>query len=198
MLEHAVQLNNLIRASATDLTDVGYKELEKPENLTPLKNSNVFFTSSVLGMQAVSHVIEDQALTIGGSHKIYSGFQKFSRVKHQQERYQQILKNQNPIYLFGVPDAELWQDPFLKPVPLPYSNDFSKPNLNQNWFVILHNPKFVSMALVSRELPNPNRPANAADKLVYRRFEGFWTYDLNIIGQVVGILDDYLKTYHFI
>jgi DICT domain-containing protein len=195
MLDHATALNNLIRVSATDLTDVGFKELEKPENLTTVKNSNVFFTSSVLGMQAVSHVIEDQALTIGGSHKLYSGFQKFSRAQQQQERYQMILKNQNPIYLFGVPDTELWYDPYLKPVPLPASNDLSKPDLSQNWFVILHNPKFVSMALVSRELPSPNRPANAADKLVYRRFEGFWTYDLGIIGQVVAILDDYLESH---
>ncbi len=195
MVDHATQLNDLIIASATNLTDVGYKELEKPENLTVVKNSNVFFTSSVLGMQAVSHVIEDQALTIGGSHKFYSGFQKFSRAKLQQERYQQLLKNQNPIYLFGVPDAELWHDPYLKQVPLTPTDDPTKPDLSQNWFVILHNPMFVSMALVSREFPNPNRPANAADKLVYRRFEGFWTYDLEIIGQVVAILDDYLESH---
>ena len=138
-------------------------------------------------MNAISHVIEDQAVTMGQAVRFYASFQKFSRVQPQQARYRQLLAAHIPVYLFGIADAPLWADPYLKPVTLASPTQPDQPSLTHNWFVVLNNPQFVSMALVSRELPNTTKPLHAPDKLLYRNFEGFWTYDKAVIGQVVEI-----------
>jgi DICT domain-containing protein len=68
-----------------------------------------------------------------------------------------------------------------------------KPDLSQNWFVILDSPELVSMALVARELPANSRPRSAPNSLLYRNFEGFWTYNREIISQTVAVLEDYIR-----
>lgn len=184
----ALKLDALIGAASQNL-----RNQSQAAATPPLQN--VFFTTTVLGMSAISHVIEDQALTTGQGTSFYTCFQKFSRAKPQLGRYQQILAAKVPVYLFGVPDAPLWEDPYLNPIALAEPINPAEPTLVHNWFVILHNPQFVSMALLTRELPSVSRPLNAPDKLVYRNFEGFWTYDKDVINQVVTVLDDFINGY---
>lgn len=191
-MDAAERLDKIIEVAGKGFTQVGYGNFENQDELTKIQKANVFFTTSVLGMKAISHVIEDQAISLGKPFRFYSAFQKLSRIRGQEDRYRKILATNNPVYAFGVPDTKLWSDPNLIEVALnPASND--RPSLARNWFVVLHNPQFVSMALVSRELPNPNRPTGAPDKLVYRNFEGFWTYDKEVISQVVEVLESYIQ-----
>lgn len=192
-MDHAEQLNNLIDIVSNSVEKIGYNGYENQSALDKLRDANVFFTTSVLGMQAISHVIEDQAMTLGGSFRFYTAFQKYSRAKNQQVRYRKLLEVKNPVYLFGIPDVSLWKDPNLIEVSLDTTIIPGQPHLSRNWFVILYNPQLVSMALVSREVPSKPRPAGAPDKLVYRNFEGFWTYDMNVISEVVTILDGYIE-----
>ncbi len=198
-MNHAEEMNKMIALAAgrPDFEAQGFRHYES-ESQASLKKasqaSNLFFTCSVLGMEAVSHVIEDQAVTLGGQFRFYSAFQKFSRFKPQEERYQRILSLNNPVYIFGIPDVPLTTTSNLYPVELEKPTTPDETNLSHNWFVVLHNPHFVSMALVAQEFPSETRsvPAGASQKLVYRNFEGFWTYDREVISQVVTILDDYI------
>ena len=66
-------------------------------------------------------------------------------------------------------------------------------SLAHNWFVVLNNPRFVSMALVANEQPRPKNSTRTTSKLLFRNFEGFWTYDQAVIDRVTGILDDYIN-----
>ncbi len=190
-INHAEQLNQII--DVFNASHPTTNQVEWQSDLSTLKDANVFFTTSVLGMKAISHVIEDQATSLGGSFRFYSAFQKFSRVKAQQNRYEKLLETKNPLYIFGIPDMPLWKDPNLIEVELEQPMIEGRAYLAHNWFVVLHNPQFVSMALVSREVPSPTRPIGAPDKLVYRSFEGFWTYDTNVINHVVEVLDSYIR-----
>lgn len=197
-MKHAEELNKLIAIAARrpDFNNEGQRAFEaenKTNLLSNLQTANLFFTCSVLGMEAVSHVIEDQAMNLGGQFRFYSAFQKFSRFRPQQERYQRLLTLGNPIYIFGIPDIMPPSHPNLKVVNLEKSPGEVGSDLSHSWVVILDNPQFVSMALVARELPGSPRPRGAPDKLVYRNFEGFWTYDHSVISQVVKVLDDYIE-----
>jgi DICT domain-containing protein len=145
-----------------------------------------------MGMQAVSQVIENQALSLEGAFRFYSAFQKFSRFTPQEKRYRQLVALGHPVYIFGLPDAPVLADPNLHVINLKESAGFGQPSLANNWFVILDSPEMVSMALVARELPPVNRPRKAPAKLIYRNFEGFWTYDSAAIAQLTAILDDYI------
>ena len=197
-MNYAVELDKIIELASdrSDFTPQGYRPFEQEQTADlrqNLKKANLFFTCSVLGMEAVSHVIEDQATNVGGPFEFYSGFQKFSRIRPQEARYRRLVTLGNPIYLFGVPDVSVWEHPNLKKVLLA-PPQHEEHNLAHNWFVVLNNPQFVSMALVARELPNAtSRPVAAPNKLLYRNFEGFWTYDKDVITVVVDILQGYIK-----
>jgi DICT domain-containing protein len=196
-MNHAIELNKLIEVAArrSDFNAQGYRAFETEENsqlVKVLKAANLFFTCSVLGMEAVSHVIEDQAVNIGGQFRFYSAFQKMSRFRPQEERYRQLFNLGNPIYVFGIPDVPVRPQPNLHFIPLERGDSVSFNNLAHNWFVVLDNPGLVSMALIARELASNPRPVGAPDKLVYRNFEGFWTYDKDIITSVVRVLDDFI------
>jgi DICT domain-containing protein len=198
-MNHAQDLNKLIETASrrADFQSSGYRSFETENQAdldTALQAGNLFFTTSVLGMEAISHVIEDQALNIGGNFSFYTGFQKFSRMKAQQERYKKLCKTGNSINIFGIPDTQPWLDePNLHVITLNKVPSPAEPNLAQNWFVVLNNPKFVSIALVAHELPGAKNPPRGVTRLVYRNFEGFWTYNQAVIDQLVGILDDYIQ-----
>lgn len=197
-MNHADELNKLIEVAARrgDSPERNYKAFEsedKTQLQETLKAANLFFTCSVLGMEAVSHVIEDQAFNLGGQFRFFSAFQKFSRFRPQEERYRRLVQLGNPIYIFGIPDAPVFSDPNLHTVLLDKPASLAATHIAHNWFVVLDSPNFVSMALVARELPPLPRPVGAPDKLVYRNFEGFWTYDREVISRVVSVLDDYIQ-----
>ncbi|HEX2913600.1 MAG TPA: DICT sensory domain-containing protein [Chloroflexia bacterium] len=155
---------------------------------------NALFTNSVMGMQAISHVIEDQALkmTPNQPFTLYSAFQKFSRVRPQEARYRRIVNTGNRVCLFGVPDYPLWHAPNLELVALEeHALEPGTPEMSDLWFVVLNSPGFVSMALVARELPSLTPRNKSTGALLYRDFEGFWTYDPKLIGQLVNILEEF-------
>lgn len=154
-----------------------------------------FFTTSVLGMQAISHVIEDKVMEMAETSpetRFYSAFQKFSRMKPQMRRYHNLTSRHIPINVFGIADVPLWQDDYLRPIVLPETQG-ERLALSHFWFVVLHDPNFVSMALLGRELPS-GWPTRFSDKVMFRNFEGFWTYDNQIINQIVALLDDYIAS----
>jgi DICT domain-containing protein len=188
----AIRLDALISNEAQRRTNQGYQEFTEANVIAKLKGRNAFFTTSVLGMNSISHVIEAQALDVSKPVRFYAAFQKFSRLSSQEKRYRKLLAAHIPVYLFGMADVPLWSDPNLHPVVLSRPQDY-QPSLIHNWFVVLYNPQFVSMALVTRELPTVSRPLNAPDKLVYRNFEGFWTYDKELVQEIITILDEYIN-----
>lgn len=188
----ADKLSNLIDLAGKGFNHIGYNSFELKSDLENLRKAKAFFTTTSLGMQAVSRVIEDQALTLNKPFRLYSAFQKFSRFKRQEEHYLKIAATQNPIYIFGLPDTPIASYSQLIPVKIEMSQ--LSTNLAEFWFVVLHSPELVSMALLAREVPNATNLNLANNRLLYRTFEGFWTYDTTLVGEIVACLDEYLAT----
>ncbi|HEX2912961.1 MAG TPA: DICT sensory domain-containing protein [Chloroflexia bacterium] len=195
MTNHAEELNHLIGLAANrpDFQQQGYLSTENNFSKLNDPSVNLMFTCSVMGMEAISHVIEDQAINTRGNWRFYSAFQKFSRMKPQEERYRRLVSQGNPVYIFGQADYLPFSAANLHQINLDLGDRQANEHLAHNWFVVLYNPSLVSMALVARELPANFRPTGAPDKLVYRNFEGFWTYNPDMIGRVVDILDDFIR-----
>ena len=200
-MDHAKAIDDLIVQLGGSYANAGFRGFGSGSatgDLATLQDRNVFLTSSVLGMKAISHVIEDRAISLNKPINFYATFQKLSRARYQERRYTQLLDTGSTVHILAESDIPLhspvWQRPNAKMISLPSTSDTTQPHLNANWMVVLHDPSFVSMALVSREIPNPTRPSNAPDKLVYRAFEGFWTYDKDVIAYVAHVLDDYITT----
>jgi hypothetical protein len=224
-MKHAERLRNLVDLAAN-------REDFKPADGRPAKigsrealpselvshKSNLFFTGSVLGMLAISQVIEDKAACFNdgvvdsrlrNSFSLHTTLQKLSRLAPQEERYIRILKQGQPVYTYGIADIKMAQlAPNHHIIEFETENnkivlDRNTPNMSQFWIVALYSPDFVSMAVVARELPLTvaqkfQRSVKASQvsrtvKMPERCFEGFWTYDQTIIGEIVSVLTDYAK-----
>lgn len=192
LINHASRLSSLIDLAQQRFNNPQSSYLRPQSALTAGSSANLFFTTSVLGMKAMSRVIEDQALRLDRPFRFYSAFQKFSRFAPQEKRYRQMLATGNPVYIFGQPDAPVLEAPNLVKVKLEAATP-GGPSLANYWWVILQNPEFVSMALLARELPRQlPKSLQGTNQLVYRNFEGFWTYDREVISRIVDILDSYI------
>jgi DICT domain-containing protein len=127
-------------------------------------------------MTRISYTIEDATRLNAARNRIFAGFQRFSKVLPQMQRYQEIAAFAESVYIFGVPDVELPALEKVTYVPLE-NNDF----LSKEWFVISAGPTFNS-ALCSNELTHIDDPDSQ------RQFEGLWTFNKEMVDILQGWL----------
>lgn len=127
-------------------------------------------------MNVISHSIEDTTLVDRVPTRIYAGFQRMSKFIPQIKRYTGIAQNAEQVYVFAVPDVEA---PDLPNVTYVYLQEDSA--LAREWFLISRGDDYAS-ALVTQEKTRFNDP----DHL--RRFQGIWTFDVDIIN----VLDQWM------
>ena len=141
------------------------------------------FTSSVLGMEAISHAIEVYAASLTYPVEVFAAFQKLSNATVQQERYAAILEAGSHVTLFGDPDWAAWTHPNLQVVELPADHP-----LADAWIVALHDPTHLSMALLAHELPDRTGQIRRQGALVGRQFAAGKSYDARIVESLVAAL----------
>lgn len=120
-------------------------------------------------MSRISYTIEDMTRIDGAPNRIFAGFQRFSKVLPQVERYRQIAHRAESVYIFGAPDVDLPVIERVTYVPLKTSD-----TLSREWFVISTGADFTS-ALCSVELSQIDDPDH------HRHFEGLWTFDAGMV-----------------
>jgi len=127
-------------------------------------------------MNIISHSIEDTTLVDRVPTRIYAGFQRMSKFIPQVKRYNGIAQSAEQVYVFGVPDAPV---PDLPNITYVYLEEDA--TLANEWFLISRGNDYAS-ALVTQEKTRFSDP----DHL--RRFQGIWTFDIDIIN----VLDQWL------
>lgn len=140
-------------------------------------------TTSVLGMEAISHAIEGHVATLTYPVTLHACFQRLSNARPQQARYQALLQAGHRLTLYGVLDWTEWTDPGLRLVALPPDHP-----LLDSWIVALSDPAHVSMALFATEQPGSDGQLARAGDLITRQFTGFKTYDPRLVGPLVSAL----------
>jgi hypothetical protein len=154
--------------------------VEEARALAPLPPP---LTTSVLGMEAISHAIEGHVATLEYPADLYACFQRLSNARPQQERYAALLAQGHRLTLYGVPDWAGWAHPGLRLVALPPDHP-----LLDAWIVALLDPAHVSMALFAVEQPGSDGTLARRGDLISRQFTGFKTYDARIVGPLVAAL----------
>jgi DICT domain-containing protein len=172
-------IHGLIDRQTATWPETAFREFTMEEART-LAGAPLTFTTSVLGMEAISHVIEDPAAGLGRPVEVFACFQKLSNALAQRTRYETILAAGSHVYLYGEPDWPAWDHPNLHLVAVEPGHP-----LADVWLVALCDPRHVSMALLARELPDGAGRIRRQGDLIDRRFQGFKTYDGNLINDMV-------------
>lgn len=141
-----------------------------------LRHVNFRYIFTVDGMIEISHMIENFVMANPRTADLHVSFQAFSRFADQQERYAEIAKMVQGLWLYGVPDVPPPQFPRTTIV------DTSNTPLERYWFVIAYGPG-VHMTLLAEEVSPENRLPDEP-----RMYEGFYTFDPNFAYKVLDVL----------
>lgn len=157
-----------------------------------VQNVNVSATlSHRRTMSIVSYEIENATLVDGARTRVFSSFQRMSKFLPQMERYQELARKAEAVWVFGVPDV--WPDPIpnVTYVPLKPEDQLAK-----EWFLVSYGPSYFS-ALATEETTDIDMPDEQ------RQFKGLWTFELSMVQilydwltSTVGFNTQYLEPDH--
>lgn len=152
-------------AGLLDVTD--FEETQVPDVLKHISDTT-FTAYGKRRMILASREIEEQAWRAGGG-ELHAGFQQLSLLRDQWDLYTRIADRGVDIHVYGVPD---WQPPEPDWLTV-HAGDTAE--IRDSWFVVFDGADEENGALLAAEC-EPNE------------FEGFWTYDDALVGDVLGHL----------
>ncbi len=130
------------------------------------------FVNSVPLMNVISHEIEDVVINNQLRVDFYAGFQCFSFFTRQLKRYTRLARVCRRVYVWGVPDIDPPAIPGVEYMPL-----HPDQALAREWFLVVDTPTFFTALLTQETTYGQHVPKG------YRRFEGIWTYDSDIVSR---------------
>lgn len=143
------------------------------------------FVNSIDLMNVISSQIEDIVLENGLAVDMYVGFQRFSYIEPQYERYRRLAHICRHIYVWGVADAQPLDLPNVDYIPVSIEDELAR-----EWFVLIDSPQFFT-ALLAKEMTYGLNLAKQD-----RRFEGMWTYNPATVSELVARLTHLLGREH--
>ncbi|WP_135854034.1 DICT sensory domain-containing protein [Halorussus salinus] len=154
-------------AGLLDATD--FEETRVPDVLKHV-NDTTFTAYGKQRMILASREIEERAYRTREG-ELHSGFQRLSLLCDQWDLYNRIADRGVDVHVYGVPD---WRPPETDWLTV-HAEETDE--IREAWFVAFDAPENGDCALVAAEEDDDE-------------FEGFWTYDSALTGDVLGYLRD--------
>jgi DICT domain-containing protein/signal transduction histidine kinase len=147
----------------------------------PYLRSQMYFKSSLI---ALSHAMEDIALSEVDSPLIIANFQQERFYRQEIRRYRQMARHTDQLYILAAPDSDsgfaIDSEPY-ETIPLKSSD-----GLAQEWNLVIVGQQYTA-CLVCREIFIKTSIAASASEQT-RRFEGIWTFDRQISRMAARLL----------
>lgn len=161
------ELRDAVQFQAGLLGATDFHDTKTPDVLKHVSNTT-FTSHGKRRMILASREIEEQAWSTSGG-ELHAGFQRLSLFQNQYDMYSRIGGRDVDIHVYGVPD---WKPPEAYWLTV-HATD--APEIRDSWFVAYDAPTDNDCALVSEQV-GPNE------------FDGFWTYEEDIISDILGHL----------
>jgi len=152
------------------------------------------FHADTRSMLQMSHAIEDTIITRRLPCELYVGFQRLSLMNAQASRYADIFSNAQFVYAFGLDDAPLDHGSLraaqnlLRFVVQPRHGS----DLLWFWFLVVDYPGFQTALLAQQDSGYLwNR------RLAERSYQGFWTFDPQVVRQITPTLRDAARALYY-
>lgn len=134
--------------------------------------SHYLFTKYHTSLLSISYEIEDSVIEVDEPARLFVGFQKLSFFLPHLDRYREIAKHAESVWIFGMPDID---PPYIPGIEYVLINP-DQP-LTREWFLVAESPQYFS-ALVAKDLSGLNLPRSK------RMFRGIWTFDPDFVSRV--------------
>lgn len=163
-------LEELLDGAPLETESLGVDDSQYRDFLQYLKETT-FTSYSKQQMIEVSREIEDRAWRVG-SGELHAGFQFVSTIETQLGTYRDLARSKLSIHLYAAPDGTSVD---IDGVDIHVEDD---DELSSLWFVVFDGgtEEFAKTALVAEE--------RSPDS-----YYGFWTYDPDLVDQIITVLD---------
>ncbi len=132
-------------------------------------------------LKTISYQIENAVIAGGVYTRMFAGFQKFSYFLPRIDRYRELARIADGIWIFGIPDVDLPYVQGVNYVPLRETD-----RLVSEWFVVVDSPEYFT-ALTAQDLSGfevlPSK----------RRFRGVWTFEDTLVNYLQETLSQALQ-----
>lgn len=123
-------------------------------------------------LKTISYQIENTVMLGGVFTRMFAGFQKFSYFLPRADKYRELARIADGIWIFGIPDVDLPAIPGVIYVPLS-----EKDKLVSEWFLVVDSPEYFT-ALAAEDLSGFKVPPSK------RRFRGVWTFEDTLVNHL--------------
>ncbi len=177
MFDHAVKIVKPCRAQDLDqVSHVSRRDYDERETF--------LFKAKVPVLEYVSLLIENAVLLrTNRTGRVYTGFEKLSRMEAVIDRYLRMADVSERLYVFGEADWKPPRHPNMKLVAL--KNDFK---LAREWFVIADSST-LHVALVAVDQDGFDAPILEA-----RRFHALKSSDPTVVAQLAAAAEDLIDS----
>jgi signal transduction histidine kinase len=131
-------------------------------------------------LKTISYQIEKTVILGGIFTRMFAGFQKFSYFLPRIDKYRELARITDGIWIFGIPDVDLPVIPGVIYVPLS-----EKDRLVSEWFLVVDSPEYFT-ALAAQDLSGFKVPSSK------RRFRGVWTFEDTLVNHLQVTLSEAL------
>ncbi|MBK4731302.1 GAF domain-containing protein [Oxynema sp. CENA135] len=154
----------------------------------PGLRSQVYFKTS---LTALSHAMEDQVLAGETTPLVIACFQRERFYRQEAHRYKRIAAKSDRVFILAAPETDFKNSSEVHET-IAFDPDDA---LAQEWHLIVLSSAYATCLVCREKEGSPLRVPEAPGMDQARRFEGIWTFDRQVTGDVARLLLDRIRIY---
>ena len=150
--------------------------------------SQMYFKSS---LTALSHAMEDRVLADSDAPLVIASFQKERFYRQEAHRYQRIAEKTDHVYVLAAPETDFKNSSNVYETIAFNSTD----SLNYEWHLVVVGKQYCCCLVCSEKSSISSDEAISLAMDASRRFEGIWTFDIEVSLKAAELLLERILVY---
>ncbi len=161
-------------------------------NLRPL-SLGVYYKNTLV---ALCHALEDCILDCDSQPLVVTAFQRGKWYIQEAERYAEIANKAQQVVIMASPDAGFAEHPTGAQPNVDLISLNPDDPVAEEWHLIILGPTYAAMVLCQELSDSDYGPSGPPTEDLQRKFYGFWTFEADLVQEVVELAIAHLGQYN--
>jgi DICT domain-containing protein len=164
----------------------------KQTELRPL-SLGVYYKNTLI---ALCHALEDFILDCKSQPLVVTAFQRGKWYIQEADRYAEIADKAQQVVIMASPDAGFAEHPTGARPNVDLISLIPNDPVAAEWHLIIFGPTYAAMVLCQELSDSDYGPSGPPTEDLQRKFYGFWTFEANLVQEVVELAIAHLGQYN--
>ncbi len=156
-------------------------------------NFGVYYKNTLV---ALCHALEDSILTASSKPLVVAAFQRGKWYLQEADHYSQLADASEQIVIMAAPDAGFTDHPTSQKPNVELVSLKPADPVAQEWHLIILSPTYSAMVLCQELSEEDYGKQGIPSHDLERKFYGFWTFESNLVQEVVELAIDHIRSYN--